>query len=51
MQASDFWDDQEAATRTSAEYSRVKRRLDDFTALEGRFDDLDTTEELARERA
>jgi peptide chain release factor 2 len=49
MQASDFWDDQEAATRTSAEYSRVKRRLDDFLALEGRFDDLDTTEELARE--
>ncbi len=49
MQASDFWDDQEAATRTSAEYSRVKRRLDDFAALQGRFDDLDTTEELARE--
>ena len=49
MQAPDFWDDQEAATRTSAAYSRVKRRLDDFEALQVRVDDLDTTEELSRE--
>jgi peptide chain release factor 2 len=49
MQASDFWDDQEAASRTSAEYSRLKRRLEEFEALEGRFGDLETTEELVRE--
>ena len=49
MQASDFWDDQEAASKTSAEYSRLKRRLEEFAALEGRFADLETTEELARE--
>jgi peptide chain release factor 2 len=49
MQASDFWDDQEAASKVSAEYSRVKRRLEEFEALEGRFADLETTEELVRE--
>ena len=49
MQASDFWDDQEAASKTSAEYSRLKRRLEEFDALEGRFADLETTEELVRE--
>jgi peptide chain release factor 2 len=49
MQAPDFWDDQDAASATSAEYSRVKRRLEEFGALQGRFDDLDTTEELVRE--
>jgi len=49
MQASDFWDDAEAAQRTSAEYSRIKRRLEEFAALEGRFGDLEATEELARE--
>ncbi len=35
--------------RTSAEYSRLKRRLEDFAALEERFGDLETTEELVRE--
>ena len=49
MQAADFWDDAEAAQSTSAEYSRLKRRLDDFTTLEGGFGDLETTEELIRE--
>ena len=49
MQASDFWDDQEAASKVSAEYSRLKRRLEEFEALEGRFADLETTEELVRE--
>ncbi len=49
MRAADFWDDAEAAQRTSAEYSRLKRRLDDFAALEGSFGDLETTEELIRE--
>jgi peptide chain release factor 2 len=49
MRAGDFWDDQEAASRVSAEYSRVKRRLEEFAVLEGRFADLDSTEELLRE--
>jgi peptide chain release factor 2 len=49
MRAPDFWDDQEQASRVSAEYSRVKRRAGDFAALEARFGDLETTEELVRE--
>ena len=49
MRAADFWDDAEAAQRTSAKYSRLKRRLDDCTSLESRFGDLETTEELVRE--
>ena len=51
MRASDFWDDQELASRVSAKYSRVKRRLEDFAEIEGRFADLETTEELLREEA
>jgi len=49
MQAADFWDDQEVASKVSAGYSRLKRRLEEFAALEGRFADLETTEELVRE--
>ena len=49
MRAADFWDDQDQASRVSAEYSRLKRRLDEFAELEGRFADLETTEELLRE--
>ena len=49
MRAPDFWDDQEQAPKASADYSRLKRRLDEFEALAGRFGDLETTEELVRE--
>jgi peptide chain release factor 2 len=49
MRASDFWDDQEQASRVSGEYSRAKRRLEAFVGLEGRFGDLESTEELLRE--
>jgi len=49
MRAADFWDDQEAASKISAEYSRIKRRLAEFAELEGRFADLESTEELLRE--
>jgi peptide chain release factor 2 len=49
LQAPDFWDDGESAQRVSAEYSRLKKRRDDFAALEERFGDLETTEELVRE--
>ena len=51
MRAGDFWNDQDAASKVSAEYSRVKRRLEDFAELEGTFADLESTEELLREEA
>ena len=51
MRATDFWDDQAHASRVSAEYSRTKRRLEDFAELEGRFSDLESTEELLREES
>ncbi len=35
--------------RVSSEYARLKRRLDEFHAIEARFGDLETTEELVRE--
>ncbi len=49
MRATDFWDDQAQASKVSAEYSRIKRRLEDFAEIEGRFADLESTEELLRE--
>jgi peptide chain release factor 2 len=49
MRATGFWDDQDVASRVSAQYSRLKRRLEEFTEIEGRFGDLETTEELLRE--
>jgi peptide chain release factor 2 len=49
MRVSDFWDDQAAASKVSADYSRRKRRLDELTEIEGRFADLESTEELLRE--
>ena len=49
MRAPGFWDDQEAAQSVSAEYARSKRRLEEFRAVETRFGDLETTEELLRE--
>jgi peptide chain release factor 2 len=49
MRAADFWDDQEAASKVSARYSTLKRRLEEFAVLEARFADLQTTEELVRE--
>jgi hypothetical protein len=49
MRAPDFWDDQETASQASAEYSRLKRRLEEFAELEGQLGDLETTEELVLE--
>ena len=49
MRASDFWDDQERASGVSAQYSRIKRRLEDFAEIESRYADLESTEELLRE--
>jgi peptide chain release factor 2 len=49
MRAPGFWDDQQTAQSTSAEYARTKRRLEEFEALERAFGDLEVTEELVRE--
>jgi peptide chain release factor 2 len=49
MRAPGFWDEQDQASSVSAEYSRAKRRLEEFAELEGRFADLESTEELLRE--
>jgi peptide chain release factor 2 len=49
MQAPGFWDDQENATRVSAEHASVSRRLESFRSLESDIDDLETLEELAAE--
>jgi len=49
MQAADFWDDQEEAGKTSARYSRLKKRLAELAELEERYGDLETTDELVRE--
>jgi peptide chain release factor 2 len=44
-----FWDDQEAAARTSAEHARASRRLTEFRALQRDVDDLEGLVELADE--
>ena len=49
MGALGFWDDQEAATKVSAEHSRTSRRLDTWQALERDVDDLGALIELADE--
>ena len=49
MRAPDFWDDQDTAQQISAEYARLKKRLEEFGVLEATFGDLETTEELLRE--
>jgi peptide chain release factor 2 len=49
MQAPGFWDDQEAAARTSAEHASVSRRVRTFRELERDVDDLEALEEMAAE--
>jgi peptide chain release factor 2 len=49
MGAPGFWDDQEAAARTSAEHARAQRRLEMFRGLEGDVAELDDLAELAEE--
>ncbi len=44
-----FWDDQEHATKVSAEHARATRRLTEFRALATDADDLDAFAELAEE--
>ncbi|HEX6455812.1 MAG TPA: peptide chain release factor 2 [Solirubrobacterales bacterium] len=44
-----FWDDQEAAARTSAAHARAQRRLEMFRGLESDIDDLGDLAEMADE--
>jgi peptide chain release factor 2 len=47
MQRPGFWDDQEAAARTSGAHARAKRRLGTYRSLESDVGDLDELFELA----
>jgi len=47
MQRPGFWEDQELASRTSAEHKRARDRLETFRALERDAGDLDELAELA----
>jgi len=47
MQRPGFWEDQELASRTSAEHKRARDRLETFRALETDAGDLDELAELA----
>jgi peptide chain release factor 2 len=49
MQAPGFWDDQERATKLSAEHSRASRKLAGYRELESELDDLEALEEMAAE--
>jgi peptide chain release factor 2 len=49
MQRPGFWDDQEAAARTSARHASAQRRLKTFSDLEGEVGDLDELAEMAAE--
>ena len=49
MGAPGFWDDPDAAAKTSAEHTRTQRKLDAFTRLQSDADDLEGLVELAEE--
>jgi peptide chain release factor 2 len=49
MQAPGFWDDQERATKLSAEHARASRKLAGYRELESELDDLEALEEMAAE--
>ena len=49
MQRPGFWDDQEAAARTSAAHARAQRKLSTFAELESEVGDLDELAEMAAE--
>jgi peptide chain release factor 2 len=49
MQAPGFWDDQEAAAKTSAQHARAKQKLDTYRSLSSDVGDLDDLAEMAAE--
>lgn len=51
MGRSGFWDDQDAAAKTSAEHARASKRLETYRALAADVEDLDALSEMADEDA
>ena len=49
MSAPDFWDDQNAARALMAEVNPLKHRMEAFSGLKSRLEDIDATIELAQE--
>ncbi|MDU5946689.1 MAG: peptide chain release factor 2, partial [Paenibacillus macerans] len=49
MAAPDFWDDNEKAQAIIAEMNAVKSSVDQYLALQGEYDDIETMAELAEE--
>ena len=49
MQAPGFWDDQQAAAKTSAEHTRTKRKLELWEGISADVSDLDELAEMATE--
>src|SRR4051812_44244632 len=49
MGAPGFWDEPDAAARTSAEHTRTQRKLDAFTRLQSDAEDLEGLAEIAEE--
>ena len=49
MSAPDFWDDQNAARALMAEANPLKHRMEAFSALKSRLEDIDAAIELAQE--
>ena len=49
MGAPGFWDDPDAAAKTSAEHTRTQRKLDAFTKLQSDAEDLEGLVEIAEE--
>lgn len=49
MSAADFWDDQDAAQMTVAEFKRVKAQVEPLTGLIERFEDAKVAYEMAKE--
>jgi peptide chain release factor 2 len=49
MSAPGFWDDQETAAKVSAEHARAGRRLEEFRALQGEVQDLESLAEMAED--
>src|SRR5438045_5572671 len=49
MQALGFWDDQERATKVSAEHASVTRKLNGYRELDSELDDIEALEELAQD--
>jgi peptide chain release factor 2 len=49
MQAPGFWDDQDRAAKANTEYSRLKKRLDTYRALETEVEEFEGLAELVAE--